>query len=357
MVGACHPARESQVLAGPGSSVYLAVLARLATRGDHQVWIGPANDTPRPPYGMSEEDLHRAYLDSCRGGPSLVEVDQRMRPAGPPGPLEPALAELERKLRAMKSGRTNELAVEVFAERGVLTSRVTGSCGRCSDRMQVPVDGGWRECSCAAPRATAARVAQAGLPADAQEAVGARLRPWRFVTEAGPAAGASGAARIDEALAEWMGTVVRKERMDKPLLYLTGAYRAGKSWTAMRMGLQLCRSRVAVRWRNLVDLLAQMRKGIDEGTSADDIAEVLSGPGVGVLILDDLGAGGGGSDWYVSIFEALIGRRVEARRPTIITSNLARADLGSVVGARLAARMVERMLAVGFSGPPKEGAP
>jgi hypothetical protein len=317
-------------------------------------WVGPTHDTPRPPFGLTEDDLLRLYRDSCNGGPSLLEVDQRMSPPGPPGPLAPDLAEIERKLRAMKTGRVNELAVEIFAERGVLTSRVTGSCGRCSDQMQVAIDGGWRECSCAGPRATAARVAQAGLPADAQEAVGARLRPWRFMTETGPVAGAAGAARIDEALAEWMGSVVRKERMDKPLLFMTGAYRAGKSWTAMRLGLQLCRSRVAVRWRNLVDLLAQMRKGIDTGDSADDIAEVLAGPNVGVLILDDLGAGGGGSDWYVSIFEALIGRRVEARRPTIITSNLARADLGGVVGARLAARMVERMLPIGFSGQPKD---
>jgi len=349
-----HPARMTDALESPLTSVYHAALARMIPRDGSMVWVGPTQDTPRPPYGLSEDDLHRLCLDAGRGGSTLVEVDARMRPAGPPGPLEPALAEIERKLRAMKTGRVNELAVEIFVDRGVLTSRVTGSCGRCSDQMQVAVEGGWRECSCAAPRATAARVAQAGLPADAQEAVGARLRPWRFMTEAGPVAGASGATRIDEALAEWMGSVVRKERMEKPLLFMTGAYRAGKSWTAMRLGLQLCRSRVAVRWRNLVDLLAQMRKGIDNGDSADDIAEVLSGPGVGVLILDDLGAGGGGSDWYVSIFEALIGRRVEARRPTIITSNLARADLGGVVGARLAARMVERMLPVGFSGPPKD---
>ena len=364
MTASLHPSRlEGAPVSTPSTSLYLAALARVESRGDRMVWVGPARDTPAPPFGYSEDDLHRAYVDSCNGGPSLVELDRRMTPAEPSGPLTGWLADVERRLLSMKGGRTHELTVETFAERGVLTSRVTGSCPKCSDRLQVPVDARWVECECVGRRAMAMRVARAGLPAQAQEAVGMRLRPWRFLTEDGPLAGTQGAERIEGMLADWMAAVVRKERMEKPLLYLTGANQAGKSYTAMRLGLHLCRSRVSVRWRTCVELFASMRGGIDEGGNADDLAMVLGGPDVGVLILDDVGRGGGGTDWYVSKFDALLGVRMEQRRPTIVTSNLPRASdkpgvlaLGDVVGAPCAARMLPRMLAIGFSGPPKDGA-
>lgn len=338
-------------------TIYEAVMARTRLDGERMVWVAPRHDTPPPPYGLSEEALRQIVRDSCNGGPSLAEVDARYRPARAPGPLEPALAEIVRMLESMRGGREVEaLQVRTEVKAGVLTSRVSGSCRRCGDRMQVAIDGQWRDCTCSAERAAALRVDQAGLPADALEALRTPMRPWLYFrgTEDVAARGElMSAGETASMLDTWAGRVIAGEVMDKPVLLMGGVYRAGKSWAAMRLGLKLCHARVSVRWRDMVSLLAQMRKGIDTGVSSDDIIEVLASASVRCLILDDLGAGGGGSDWYTQIFDGLIGRRVEHRRPLIITSNVARRDLGGVLGTRLAMRVLERCESVSFGGEPK----
>lgn len=348
-----HPARTSS---GRQPGIYQAVMARGRLQGDHWIWTGPVSDTPPAPYGLSEREIEQIYRDSVSGGMSLAAVDAMHAPKGPPGPLEPAMAEIERSLLAMKGRPNLDLQVENLVERGVVTSRVTGTCGRCSDSFRVAVAGQWRECQCAGPRAAALRIGQAGLPADALLAVNSTLRPHRFSATRDGQDVRMEAAEVERITSDWLGQVVRGEPMEHPVLWLGGVYRAGKSWAAMRLAMRLCQSRVSVRWRAMVDLLAQLRKGIDEGPSPDDILETLASPSVRVLVLDDLGAGGGGSEWYVQVYEALLGRRVEARRPMIITTNLSRTQVGALVGARLEARIRERWLPIGFGGPGRAAA-
>lgn len=91
------------------------------------------------------------------------------------------------------------------------------------------------------------------------------------------------------------------------------------------------------------DFLAEVRMTNQPGNSFDDNAAketemIGSAAGVGLLVLDDVGTM---TDWGRKILLRLIDRRLNWRRPTIITTNLDLAELETQVGKRVFDRLRE----------------
>lgn len=106
------------------------------------------------------------------------------------------------------------------------------------------------------------------------------------------------------------------------------------------------------RWLNVADALVAMR--LEFGQPADDratTAEVMAARRYpGLLVLDDLGRENV-SDWTGELVYALVNARYEAERPTIVTSNLDKAQLAAGPYWAAISRLAERGAIVLVEGP------
>jgi DNA replication protein DnaC len=118
----------------------------------------------------------------------------------------------------------------------------------------------------------------------------------------------------------------------KGWLYLYGPPGAGKSHLAAAIANDLAKNGEAVAYASVPDLLAFVRRGMDDN-SADDRFEGLRG--VDVLILDDFGTENM-TGWSVETMFRLIEERDKFQRATVITSNLHYDDLNPRIASRLA---------------------
>jgi DNA replication protein DnaC len=184
----------------------------------------------------------------------------------------------------------------------------------------------------AEPYATPA-VAVAGVPPRYRDAVTDHPQVLAWVREV--------AAR---AVAPGVGA--RRQVSTGPSLLMAGVTGAGKTYQAYGAIRALAGAGVGVRWRatSAADLYAELRPrpGVDSERRLAAVARVP------VLILDDLGAAKP-SEWVEEITYRLVNRRYTHMLPTLITTNLAIADLRLHIGDRVASRLAQMTTRVAFA--------
>ncbi len=123
-------------------------------------------------------------------------------------------------------------------------------------------------------------------------------------------------------------------------IVLTGPVGSGKTFLACAMANTLLENGQEVLFVVVPDLLDQIRATYDNnhGYTEQDLMETARG--VGVLVLDDLGAHNY-TDWARNKLYSIINYRLNNRFPTIITTNLAPAELEEYLGERTTSRIIQ----------------
>ncbi|MDI3298359.1 MAG: ATP-binding protein [Bacillota bacterium] len=102
------------------------------------------------------------------------------------------------------------------------------------------------------------------------------------------------------------------------------------------------------------DFLAALRQRIGDAKQEEDVERRAAS--VDLLVLDDLGAeyvkrADTGPSWAEERLYALINRRYEDLRPTIVTTNLTLDELAERIGERTTSRLVEMSVVLPVDGP------
>jgi len=132
-----------------------------------------------------------------------------------------------------------------------------------------------------------------------------------------------------------------------PSLLLAGPTGTGKTHQAYGAIRSLVATGVGVRWQAVTE--ADLYAGLRLRLGADAERELTTLARCPVLLLDDLGAAKG-SEWTEEIAYRLINKRYNDMLPTLITTNLAIADLREAVGDRVASRLAEMTERVVLTG-------
>lgn len=132
-----------------------------------------------------------------------------------------------------------------------------------------------------------------------------------------------------------------------PSLLLTGRVGRGKThqaWGAIR-ALAVTGLRGGWQAVTAADMYAALRprSGVDSETVFQRYARTS------VLVLDDVGASKS-TEWTEEINYRLVNHRYENELPTLFTSNLPPKDLASMVGDRVASRLIEMTRPVALMG-------
>ena len=155
---------------------------------------------------------------------------------------------------------------------------------------------------------------------------------------------------------EWVREVLRQAVVPSPgarpqvttgpSLLLAGVTGAGKTHQAYGAIRALAQTGVVVRWRatTAADMYAGLRPRPDLNSEAE-LAALARCP---LLLLDDLGAAKA-SEWVEEITYRLINRRYNLVLPTLITTNLAIADLRAHLGDRVTSRLAQMTTRVSFA--------
>jgi len=137
----------------------------------------------------------------------------------------------------------------------------------------------------------------------------------------------------------------RRQVATGPSLLMAGVVGAGKTYQAYGAVRALVEAGIGVRWRatTAADLYADLRPrpGAD---SERELAAVSRCP---LLIIDDLGAAKS-SEWVEEVTYRLINRRYNHMLPTLVTTNLAIADLRAYLGDRVTSRLAQMTERVEF---------
>lgn len=132
-----------------------------------------------------------------------------------------------------------------------------------------------------------------------------------------------------------------------PSLLVLGPIGVGKTHQACGALRALAVSGAAFSWELLTaaDVYARLRPRprIDPEEEFHTIANTT------LLILDDLGASKA-TEWTEEINYRLINHRYQWKKPTLITSNVPPPELGSVLGHRVASRLIEMATPVVLDG-------
>lgn len=145
-------------------------------------------------------------------------------------------------------------------------------------------------------------------------------------------------------IVEWAGYV--GDREESRSLLLVGDIGTGKTWQAygaLRAAVMTAARRgdvltpAAITHADLNDEVRPGGEGLDRFLAAD------------VLLLDDLGAAHV-TAWNADAAYRLIDHRWAHQLPTILTSNLAAADITAVLGPRLTSRLVGMCQRVALTG-------
>lgn len=131
-------------------------------------------------------------------------------------------------------------------------------------------------------------------------------------------------------------------------LLILGTTGTGKTHLAYGAVRSLLAAGVRLRWTatTAADLYADLRPR----PGYDGERELMDAARCPLLIVDDLGAARH-SEWTEEITMRLINRRYNELLPTVITSNLAPADLREQLGDRIASRLAEMTERVILDGP------
>lgn len=163
-----------------------------------------------------------------------------------------------------------------------------------------------------------------------------------------------GATISQQAVADWvrellnatgqMGSRLGKGRS----LLLLGDVGRGKTHEGFAAIRAIAAAGISVRWQAMTegDLFARLRprQGVDSET---EFQSIVTAP---LLLLDDLGSAKT-SEWTEEITYRVINQRYERVLPTILTSNVLPDQLKTVLGDRVASRLVEMASRVVLTGP------
>jgi DNA replication protein DnaC len=135
-----------------------------------------------------------------------------------------------------------------------------------------------------------------------------------------------------EELREWA-------KAPKQSLCLHGLYGVGKTHLSIAAVIACCEAGIRAEFWPLQSLLREMQLRFG---AADDSAQAFeqSVTSVPVLVLDDVGAEQRSqSGWSTEVFERMLDARLNAKLPTLITTNLTQTALAQHVDARAASRL------------------
>jgi len=121
-------------------------------------------------------------------------------------------------------------------------------------------------------------------------------------------------------------------------LCLHGSYGVGKTHLSIAAVIACCLAGIRAEFWPLQSLLREMQLRFGATESAQAFEESVTR--VPVLVLDDVGAEQRSqSGWSTEVFERMIDERLKADLPTLITTNLAPAQLSQHIDARAASRL------------------
>ncbi|MER5461625.1 ATP-binding protein [Streptomyces sp. NPDC002668] len=133
-----------------------------------------------------------------------------------------------------------------------------------------------------------------------------------------------------------------------PSLLLLGPTGVGKTYEAYGAIRELAVTGIVARWTVVAaaDLYAQLRPrhGVDSETEFQKYSKA------GILLVDDLGAGGKVSEFTEDINFRLVNYRYDHELPTLITSNVLPKELSARLGDRVASRLTEMCQRVVITG-------
>ncbi|HSV31616.1 MAG TPA: ATP-binding protein [Atribacteraceae bacterium] len=138
-----------------------------------------------------------------------------------------------------------------------------------------------------------------------------------------------------ERCAEYAGNFLRWKNEENHSLLLSGPSDRGKSHLAQAIANTLLAVGCSLIYENWVHLLSRFRRAFRDREGEAEKQPLLD---CDCLVLDDLGVGGG-ETWVVTTLYEIIDHRLEWDRPTVITTNLAVAELGELYGGRVASRL------------------
>lgn len=124
---------------------------------------------------------------------------------------------------------------------------------------------------------------------------------------------------------------------EKPqyIFYFTGKVGTGKTFFASAIYNRCIESGLNVRAFTEANFLSHLREGMDK---IDAIAEINRLCDTDIFILDDLGSSSM-TPWQKEVLFTMVDIRSSMKRPTLITSNLLKADLISTFSERFASRI------------------
>lgn len=168
-----------------------------------------------------------------------------------------------------------------------------------------------------------------------------QIRLEHFLNRRPPAFDVDG--ELAPGISAWVDRVARATRTGRPgSLVLLGGTGTGKTWSLWKAGETLMRS----GWRGLFEVVASYDLKRATMPPLDD-DKITRWENADVLAVDDIGAQRV-SDWDTDNLHALIDKRWQYLRPTIITSN--DPDLRPILGERVASRLVDAATVVRFDG-------
>ena len=124
-------------------------------------------------------------------------------------------------------------------------------------------------------------------------------------------------------------------------LFITGTRGSGKTCFATVLGKELIRQGKEVWFKNVTDLLFEIKGTFDkESKIFNDYEMICNWARKEIIILDDLGAEKV-SEYVRQSLYVLINKRYLDDMPTIITSNLSLDDIAGRLDDRIASRLIE----------------
>jgi len=123
-------------------------------------------------------------------------------------------------------------------------------------------------------------------------------------------------------------------------LTFTGGPGTGKTHLASAIANRLLEDGVSVLYRRTYDLLREIKSTWSKESELDERAVLEKYTGADLLILDEIGVQFGSETEGVLLFD-LLDTRYGNLKPTIVISNLGRADLAELLGERLFDRLAE----------------
>lgn len=120
---------------------------------------------------------------------------------------------------------------------------------------------------------------------------------------------------------------------------VVGPFGVGKTHFAAALARLWVLAGASLRWSPVRSLFCQVRDTYADGAADTETEVIAAFATADVLVLDDLGREGRASEQVLSVLHAILDERIRHRRPTIITTNLADADVPARYEGAIASRL------------------